>query len=596
MHPEKLVTGAVRLALRHAVASVLFGTLAHAALAEGPALWGIGDSLLDTGRVCARTGFPSGAYGTCSNGKGTMQWLGDFTPYAFDPARNLAEGGAGTGTFNVARIVVPTAAGAATQVQTLTASGARIGAHDLVLYSASPNNRYLLGPLGPLFRPEYEPGLSGEGLAERSLAETRANLEALIAAGGRNIVVFGGRARAVGGTPEQRYNAVMNNGLPETLQELAGKGTRLRIFDFQSVYLRAITEPQRFGLDEPFLYGDNTHPTESGHRLFARYIAALTTSADGIAAQADLAEAGTRAFSNALFDRLQAVRAAHEADAEGFGVWVQPLATRGKRDAFASAAGTAAGFDYAADGLSAGIEYRPSAATRTGFALGYADTEADLDGAAGDTDGNTLDASIYVSHESGALVLDSALAYADHDLDIERPGVIDTLKADTGGHSVFAGLHGAWLWRFADLAIGPLLTLDYTDSQVSGYTESGDDLLAQRVDGQDLDSLEIGAGLRLRGSLRAAGHAIEPALDITLAEDVLADQRTIRTANLFAPGLPVYTVIDDDDREHAFVRLAAGARLALTRDLGFVVSASARLPTDGAREFGANASLELALH
>lgn len=85
----------------------------------------------------------------------------------------------GTGAFNVASLIVPDAAGAATQVQRFLASGARPGPTDLMVYSAGPNNRYLLGPAGPLFGSQHDPALSGEGLAERSLAETHGSIVAL---------------------------------------------------------------------------------------------------------------------------------------------------------------------------------------------------------------------------------------------------------------------------------------------------------------------------------------------------------------------------------------------------------------------------------
>ena len=211
----------------HTLAVLCLLAFAHTGAAQPRVIRGFGDSLLDTGRVCARTGFPSGDYGTCSNGRGTLQWLPDYAPLVFDRAINLAEGGAGTGAFNVASLIIPDAAGAATQVQRFVTSGARIGATDLVVYSAGPNNRYLLGPAGPLFGSQYDPTLSGEGLADRSLAETHGSIGALIDAGGRNLVVFGGRARAVEGSPEQRYMATMNNGLAQSLNGFARDGTRL---------------------------------------------------------------------------------------------------------------------------------------------------------------------------------------------------------------------------------------------------------------------------------------------------------------------------------------------------------------------------------
>lgn len=580
---------------RRALAALCLLAFAYTSAAQPGVIRGFGDSLLDTGRVCARTGFPSGDYGTCSNGKGTLQWLPDYAPLVFDRSTNLAEGGAGTGAFNVASLIVPDAAGAATQVQRFVTSGARIGATDLVVYSAGPNNRYLLGPAGPLFGSQYNPALSGEGLAERSLAETHASIGALIDAGGRNVVVFGGRARTVEGSPEQRYMAAMNNGLAQALNGFAGEGVRLRIFDFQSIYLRAITDPQRYGLDEPFLYSDYIHPTEAGHRLFARYIAALIASADAIAAQVDTAEAATHAFSDAVLERLQAVRPVASASQSGFGVYLQPLAVRGERADFFSADGAATGFDYAVDGLLAGIEYRDGAQTRYGATLGYAGADTDLDDSAGTSDTSTTQGSVYLSHDRETLFADAILAYADHEIDIERRGVIDTLVADTGGRSALAGARAGYLFQHGNVRVGPLLTLAYTDTGIDGYSERGDDVLAQRVGDQGLESLEIGAGIRLRAALRLAGCAVEPALDMSLVNDVMADERRLRTANVFAPSLPVYTLIDDDEREDRFARIAAGVGFALTQDLALTLAAKARLPHEGNHEYGVSASLELAL-
>ena len=204
-----------------------------------------------------------------------------------------------------------------------------------------------------------------------------------------------------------------------------------------------------------------------------------------------------------MFERLQAVRGlASSASQSGFGVYLQPLAVRGERADFFSADGAATRFDYAVDGLLAGIEYRDGTQTRYGATLGYAGADADLDASAGTSDTSTVQGSVYLSHDREALFVDAIL-----------------------GDSAFAGLRAGYLFRHADVRLGPLLTLAYTDTGIDGYAERGDDVLAQRVAGQGLESLEIGAGIRLRAALRIAGCAIEPALDMSLVNDVMADER-----------------------------------------------------------------------
>ena len=568
------------------------------ASAETGALYGFGDSLLDTGRVCSQLTVPviyndfNQGYGTCSNGRGALQWLPDYTPYAFSDLTNLSEGGAGTGSFNVSALVVPGAIGARTQIQNFVDSGAHIGAHDLVVYSASPNNRFLLGGLGPLF-PEYDPTLDGPGLANRSLGEVADGLSLLESVGGRNFIVYGGRPGFRGDTPELLYTAAFNGGLASTLAALSAPGTRFRIFDYQSVYARAGADPARYGLSEPFVFSDGIHPTQSGHQLMARYIARLSASADGVPASADLSELAATSVQDALVRRLDSRRDSSSPSGEPWTFFLQATYADAHQGRSISDTGWAEGFDGEAAGALVGVDYALSSNLKLGVALNYTNADADVDAGWGNVGIDSVQGHAYASYTGPKFFADALVGYADHDVDIERVGVIDTLSGHPDGHGFLAALRGGYLLPASSLRIGPLLGLAYANTRVDSYTESGDDILAQRVEAQSLESLTLSAGLRVRAPRSIGRLSISPYFDLEAAYDVLAGDRTIATSSVFAPDLRATTIIDERARADVYGRITSGVAIDVTQRLSLTLDGLAMTSQDQGGAFRVSAGLSL---
>lgn len=619
------------------LAAVLLAGFASSASAQTGTVFGFGDSLLDTRNVCRLLPtFPatSKPFGTCSTGRGTLQWLPFVSNYSFRDANNYAVAGAGTGTFNVTAPLVGAAGiGTATEVDRFVSAGGRIAANDLLVISGAPNNRYLLFP------PTSIPGTT---LAAVALNDTANNIGRLIGAGARNLVVYGAgndsrpTYQAVGSAVSPQdpvYGTAYNQGLPGALARFAAPGTQLRIFDYQQIYARATTTPSLYGFtsstpcsvdpscatnpaeyNKHFLW--DIHPTEAGQLLLARYIANLIASTEGIPAQAEIGLSIGNAFSDSLFGRLDAYRganaglpvmAAYSADLPGgpriapmqvaigspLSVFLQGTYATGTRDARGfgpNGANVAAGFGYDLAGGTVGLEYRAMPGLLFGLAFNYANTEADLTGRRGRIGVDTFQGSGYASLNQRDWFADLVVTYGRNDYNLERPGIIDVLRASPGGDTLTAGFRSAYLFDFDVFRAGPYGGLRYTRTGIDAYTEAGDSVLTQFVQRQTVDVLTGSAGVQVRMPVLTLFEArVDSFVNVTAEHDFLGDSRYLVTANTFALGLPIFTPVGRY-AERTYAKVAAGASVDLGAGFSAMINGSAALG-DRREDYTATAGL-----
>ena len=401
----------------------LMGTPASAQVVQSDTIFGFGDSLLDTRRTCATEfGYPNGGYGTCSNGRGVLQWLPDLTNYSFNKANDYAVGFSGTST----EFFVTVQPGVTGQIQEFQADGGQIRPNDLVVLSGATNNSFAL----------FVPGVTPQLLAQQSLSEQRNNVAALIGLGASNFVVYSsGGAAAVqayaqggfynGGTPipvplspgAGTYFTLYDAGLARMLTPFANSSTRIQIFDQSALREQVIANPTAYGFSaalscvadpgcltapkaiQNLHYNFDVHPTEAGQLLNARYIANLLGSGSGIAAQGDLASYDAVNWNDAILARLdqdhvilaQNIANVTASYASAKAPALAPIEV-GKWSIYSSgnfASGSqvnsanASGFKYNIGGGRIGGEFRPSARSLVGIAFNYSQPNAALDNNSG---------------------------------------------------------------------------------------------------------------------------------------------------------------------------------------------------------------------
>ncbi len=517
---------------------------AHAA--PGGTVYGFGDSLLDLKNVCPIE-YPSNSSGACGNGKGLLQTLPSYAPYSFSLANDYAAGGAGTGSFNVASVLTPNAIGTLTQIDNFAAAGGRIGGQDLVLVSGRNNFYQFL----------FNPSLQGASLATQALGQVREEISGLVSVGARDIIYFDSRSPNSPSTTQVNiYETNFSAGLPSALAGYAQPGIRLRLLNLTGLSSAVASNPTLYAFtsgascattagcetasaavqDEHFLY--DQHPTEAGYALIAQYIANLDASANGIAAQADVAAAASNVFSATLLD---------QATVDGLmpskrGLFIDAGYSQDQRESEYTSSGGAAGYSDGITRVVTGYSVPIGGAVIAGVAAGYTHSNASLYDDAGSVGGNSYSGGAYLDWRHGRAFIDTTIDYTHDDLSVVRPGVIGDLTAKPEAWTVAAQVRGGWLKEFGAFQLGPIATLNYNHTQVRGYTEEGDPLLAQIVSATTETNVVAGAGGRLEmmNSSETTGGFIE----VSANHNFENGQRVLQTANIYAATLPIYTVVN----------------------------------------------------
>ncbi|QPF86927.1 autotransporter domain-containing protein [Bradyrhizobium genosp. L] len=596
-------------------------------------IYGFGDSLLDVSRNCP-IAFPQSApYGACGNGKGTLQWLPDFTSYSFIKSNDYAYNGVGNGVF-------PAFNGGPTvaqQIVEFTSAGRSFQPNDLIVVGGMPNNwgAMYLG-LPDANGVPYTP----QTLAAATLSQQYGNFAQLIKAGGHNFIAENMFASStynwyyIGGffpngppynqIPDlpiaRQFFGLVNDNLAATLAPLAAPGVRIHIVDLAAIYTRAYTDPASLGFktgtacifdgncltaskdvqNQHFMY--DLHPTEAGYAVIARYEANLLAAQDGLAAQGDLAQITAQNFSNAIFARLDAYRfadagvagsvAAYQAyasmDRPGIATKAPPARLAPEQplsvymaasygsgsigDRF-SADGNARGFDYTLAGGTVGADVKINPDTRIGIAFNYTNPVADLSGGTGHLNLDSYQVGGFASFTYPHLLTDIVATYGHHVYQIDRPGVIDTIRGSTSGDSFTAGFKSAYLFDVGQLRVGPLVGLTYDYTTVNPYTETGDPIITQFVARQTLEGLTGSAGVQLRAPFVVGTQLVSSYLNLTAEHDFLSGGRTLLSAETVALALPIYTLVPGNP-DRTYGKIAGGLSTALAGNVSAMLTAA----------------------
>jgi uncharacterized protein YhjY with autotransporter beta-barrel domain/phospholipase/lecithinase/hemolysin len=640
----------MKLKLTLLASASLASVISFGAQAQGT-IYGFGDSLLDVSRNCP-IAFPQSApYGACGNGKGALQLLPQFTNYSFNPANDYAYNGVGNGVvpaFNGGPTV-------AQQITAFTTAGGTFQESDLVVIGGMPNNAgaIFLGIPDSNGNP-YTPQTLATATMSQQYNNISALIKAgarnivaenMFSSATYNFYVIGGFFPF--GPPYQFPNipgattffGLVNDNLAKTLAPLAAPGTRIHMIDLAAIYTRAYLTPSVYGFttgtpcifdagclqaskavqNQHFMY--DLHPTEAGYAVIARYEANLLGAQDGLAAQADLAQIGATTFSNAFFNRLDAYRTLEfgtagmpaaalgyapmgEKGPKGFGgapapaenpfsVYLAGTYGTGNRGDIFSDSGNSTGFKYDLAGGTVGGEYKMNPNVRIGLAFNYMNPTANLYRGSGHIKLDSYQLGGYASFTYPNWFTDVVVTYSRNAYNIDRPGVIDTIRGKTEGDALTAGFKSAYLFDLGALRIGPLVGLDYFNTTVNPYTETGDPIITQYVYTQKLESLTGSAGVQFRFPFMVGTAMVNPFINLTAEHDFLGSRRTLLSAETAAMALPIYTVIPNLSRDRTYGKVAAGLSANLGGNISGLISCAATFGNGASTGFAITGGLKL---
>jgi outer membrane autotransporter protein len=217
------------------------------------------------------------------------------------------------------------------------------------------------------------------------------------------------------------------------------------------------------------------------------------------------------------------------------GVWVQVLnsdADQGTRNGIP-------GYDADSQGIAIGADGKLNAQTTLGLAYSYltSDVRSQI-GNKTDIEGHAL--TLYSSYQQGPWFVDAGLTYGQSDNRSKR--YIAGTRADGDYDSALWGLSllgGYALELGHGLLLEPRAVARYSNVELDGYREKGS-AAALTVGGQRYEVGELGAGLRLAGSLAAGAGRLEPEATLMAYHDLIADQ-TSSTSSFVVGGTPFTT-------------------------------------------------------
>ncbi len=244
------------------------------------------------------------------------------------------------------------------------------------------------------------------------------------------------------------------------------------------------------------------------------------------------------------------------------------------------------GFDFDSWGLTAGVDYRLMENLVLGLALGYSDTETDLDDSAGDVDADGYALSLYGIYNLEALYIDAIATYGQQDYETVRRvrytvdvPVNQTFLGDSDSDEYALSLGAGYDFNRSGFTYGPYLQFNYLNTEIDGYTERPARLnpdpgsgLALAFDDQDIESFTSVVGGQASYAVGTGFGVLRPHVRLDWEHEYSNDQRLIKARFLNVPDDPAAIVnnrilIPTEDPDRDFFNLGLGVSATFPRGI-----------------------------
>lgn len=157
--------------------------------------------------------------------------------------------------------------------------------------------------------------------------------------------------------------------------------------------------------------------------------------------------------------------------------------------------GIAQGGSFNTGGVTVGADYRLSSSFVIGAALGYANTQADLN-FRGTTENNTGQASLYATYYRGGFYIDGIVTGGLSTIETRRQTIGGMTHSDTEGRDIAGFIGTGYERQLGRWTVGPIASLRFAHAHIDGFTESPT-LGSLQIAAHALDSGRSAAGLQI---------------------------------------------------------------------------------------------------
>lgn len=410
------------------------------------------------------------------------------------------------------------------------------------------------------------------------------------------------------------YNAAFD-ALQNDLRPFALSGTRIFLFDLRPFEQRLNTNPQQYGFATlaAAFKPDGLHYTEAGFGLIARYMQNQIDAPTLVAQQGSVVLGTAGSFAESTFGHLDAYRnfssygaggayAAYAAylkapakappavipDEKRWSVYGELNYAGGSRDGqlFASSA------NINSFGGTAGVEYLVRPDWKLGGVFSYTQPNVSYSTQSAHLKIDALQFGGYSSYTTRNWFADLLLAYGRQNLNTDRAGILDTIRGSTNADLFTVAAKAGYLFDVASLRVGPIGGLNYTHASIGGYTETGDILLTQLVNRQDIESLTGSAGVQFRLPFTMRNALYSPFVNVTAEHDFLGDGRIVTTTQSTTLLLPVMTPVNATSQTYG--KVVAGVAGQLAGNVSGMINAYTSFARNDGNFYGVNGGIKVA--
>lgn len=463
-----------------------------------------------------------------------------------------------------------------------------IGGNDGLVMSGSLRDSYPFHPDGTAFDATQATLVGG---IVSSVASATVNLFA--SAGARTIVLpsFSDLSGipATASSPNRAslaiYGQTLFAGLQLQLRPLALSGTRIFLIDVAALgrQVGANLAAYGFGAYEyagpagplSLFRSDDVHLTSQGFEVMAGYITSALTAPYAFGAAPQAAQSAAASLTTSLLQRLDAGRSGTAAwdEAVGRPFTVYALGT------FTGAGDDPTGQDGHGGGGTLGVEAHLAPGLLGGLALNYTRRDGD-DGRGGEIEADLLQGAAYLSYADGGFFGDALVGYGGGDFELDRRGVLYPAAGETDGDAFTAAARGGYLFDLGGARLGPVAGIRLVRANVDGFTETGDPLLAFRVEDQTMETTTGELGVQVRTAFELGGRPAEGFVNLAWQHE-FGDPTRVQTATLLqSPLLPITTQIDNFGRRD-YGTIGGGISLRLSDRASAMLTGSSTFARDG---------------
>jgi uncharacterized protein YhjY with autotransporter beta-barrel domain/phospholipase/lecithinase/hemolysin len=452
--------------------------------------------------------------------------------------------------------------------------------------------------------------------AAASVAAAEAGMDALVAAGAPTIsylalntafapeVALNPTAQAIRTAFADNFNA----GIQDVLAGYAADGVVVHYLDATVVLQQVTANLEAYGFtnagpcplanaqqcvtDANFannyiFYVDALHPTSRTSAVLAEYVATQLQAPLTFKAPSELGLDTARNFGRTLASRVD-LSAPRDGDlAEGMKVFVvgDTFSHDVKPDERTDH------FDIDGVGATAGVSYGFGNGT-IGIAGNYTKPRAKFVGDVSRTEGKTWQVGGFAGFAIAGAFAQGYLGYGWDDLDIEREGVVEGMRASTDGSHWLGGAKAGYLMPLGVLRAGPVVALDYASAEVDGYTETGDAALTLNVSSVKAKSFTGGLGVELRGDFDTGGASVRPYLSAMVEKELSDNDRTVRFAQTTAPGIVNSWSLGERSKS-AYGRISGGGSAEIVNGVALNAVLSTTVGRDDGNDVSGHVGLNL---